>query len=196
MRRRRLVAVVVLLLPVVVTTFAACGVPTDDEPRTISPERVPDPFSSSSAPPTTRAEGGQTEKVYFLVGQRLRATRRPVAGEPDAENAMAELLAGPTRQEQQVRDMTTAIPAGTELVSPPRMDDNVLELDLNEAITLIERPASRTAYAQMTYTAVALDGVAKVRFLIEGRPVDAPTDNGDRAEVDADDYEAPLRPTD
>lgn len=196
MSKRRLLAVVVLLLPVLVTTFAGCGVPTDDEPRAISPERVPDPFSSSSAPPTTGGDGGQEAKVYFLVGEQLRPAFRPVAGEPDPESAMAELLAGPTRQEQQQRDMTTAIPAGTELVSEPEIVDNVLELDLNQAITLIERPASRTAYAQMSYTALGLDGVAAVRFLIDGQPVDAPTDEGDVAVVDAESYLAPLRPTD
>ena len=196
MRRRRLVAVVPLLLLVIVAGVAGCGVPTDDEPRAISPERVPDPFSASSAPPTTNAQGEQTVRVFFLVRQRLMVAERPVDGEPDAASAMAELLAGPTRQEQQDEGMTTAIPPGTELVSPPEMRDNRLVLDLNEAITLIERPASRTAYAQMSYTALALSGVARVRFLIEGQPVDAPTDDGDVAVVDAASYDPPLRPAD
>ena len=72
--------------------------------------------------------------------------------------------------------------------------DGLATIDLSSEIDDIGGPAQKKAFAQIVFTALGFDEVERVRFLVDGKPVDAPTDDGNLAEVTADDYDPPLNP--
>ena len=64
---------------------------------------------------------------------------------------------------------------------------------ISRAINDISGQTQKQAYAQLAFTTFDFTTVGQVRFQVEGKNVDAPTDNGNKAVVTAEDYPA-LRP--
>lgn len=186
---RRAAALASMLLTLVV---ASCGLPADDEPRLVASEDAPvDLAPSTVSPETTAAAGADRVEIFFIdtEADRLRRVTRSVAA-VSPETAIGALLQGP--MDGDPTGLTSNIPSGTQLISAERLEGNVLVLDLGpagqEGIQGVQAEAQTRAFAQLVYTATALDGVARVRFRVEGVPIDARTDGPAKAEVNRDDY--------
>lgn len=171
-----------------VAGLAACGVPLDSQPRAITRTTV----TANDVPPTTSASpGAQDVSVYFVRDDRLEEVRYPVSGDATLSAALRFALGSPA--EGSPAGLTTAVPPGTRLRGVA-VADGVASVDLSSEINDISGENQKQAFAQLVFTALSFRGVSAVRFLIQGKPVDAPTDHGNLAEVAADDYDPPLNP--
>jgi spore germination protein GerM len=168
--------------------LTGCGVPLDSSPRVIdrATTTVPD------ATPTTAATPGAEEVgVYFLDGDRLVRQGYPVEGEATLRQAIGFVLDEPA--EGSPASLRTAIPPGTSLRGLG-VSDGVATIDLTSEINDVSGPTQKQAFAQLVFTALDDPSVRRVRFRIDGQPVDAPTDDGNLSLVDADNYDPPLNP--
>lgn len=189
MRLRRHVAVVVIAASTAVAAgLAGCGVPIDREPRAINQSTVP---PTQTVPTTVASSGAPMVAVYFVNGDRLQAEEYPVEGEATLGKALDFVLAAPP--EDASSEVSTSVPPGTKLRGA-MVADGLATIDLSSEIDDIGGPAQKKAFAQIVFTALGFDEVERVRFLVDGKPVDAPTDDGNLAEVSADDYDPPLNP--
>jgi spore germination protein GerM len=162
---KRLVIVVVA-----VVALAACGIPSDSRPRDV-PENERLQLSDQKAPAQAASSVGP--KVYFLSqapnGQdRLQPAGRNVGSNPSA--VLTELFNGLTKDEQQERRWRTSIPADTKLVSVVQEADGTLVVDLNQAFFQATSENQIKAVAQIVFTATGIEGVQKVKILVEGQP--------------------------
>lgn len=173
----------------VVVGLAACGVPVDDEPRAISQTTL---RPAESVPSTIAPTGAPTVSVYFLNDDRLQAVEYPVEGEVTLGKALGNVLAAPP--EGGASGLRTAVPPGTQLRGAEVTEDGLATIDLSSEISDIGGTTQKEAFAQIVFTALGFDEVKRVGFSIDGRPIDAPTDDGNLSEVSADDYVPPLNP--
>ena len=169
-------------LAVLATVVTGCGVPIDGEPRAISRTTVdPSVDDSRVTPTTTDRPGAATVAAFFIGDQRLVAVDFPVEDAPTLADALAFTLGEPPR------DLTTALPSGTKILSAV-VGDSVAIVDLSREINDISGQSQKQAYAQLAFTTFEFSGMDQVQFLVDGKMVDAPTDNGNKAVVTAEDY--------
>jgi spore germination protein GerM len=173
--------------------LAGCGIPTDDGPRAISRENVPD-----EAVATTETTGPTptVDTTIFLVqspdeNPRLVAVERPVPVESTSSSpepaAVLELLLGAVADdEEQDEGIINLIPDTTRLESQPELQSGTLLIDLTRGIFDIAGVPQRAAFGQIVCTADELEGVDVVRFAVDGEPVQAPTDTGQSELVTCD----------
>lgn len=164
---------------------AGCGVPLDNEPRPVTGATVP----RETTPTTSASPTAQEVSVYYLEGDHLAVTRYPVEGEPTLDAALGFLLSGePTGQAK------TVIPPGTSLRSL-KVDDDLATIDLtSEIVDDTSGQVQKQAFAQIAFTALATENINQVRFLVDGKPVEVPTDRANQNVITADDYDPPLNP--
>lgn len=113
---------------------------------------------------SSSAANRQTVKVWFLQGEQMFATNRPGA---TAEDAMRQLLAGPTAAETR-RGIKTYLPKGTTLRSATVVD-GVATVDLSLNFALGRDGASLLArLSQVVHTTTGPEGATKVRVLVQG----------------------------
>ena len=111
-------------------------------------------------------------RVYFLRGERLVVAHRDVAGPAVLRGAIEALLDGPGAADTAAGD-TTTIPAGTELRGVD-LEDGEATIDLTAEFGSGGGTLSMSArIAQVVFTATQFDNVDRVRFWIDGEPVDA-----------------------
>jgi spore germination protein GerM len=181
--------------------LAACGIPTDTEPRAIPRENLPSGVIDSTT--TTATPSGLTAPadVYLMMPtdegrpRLVRVEREsPIERESSSPTpaAVLEVLlaAAPTPSEEE-RGITNAIPTGTRLASPPELESGVLRVDLTERIYDSQGDTQLAAFGQIVCTADALDEVEAVRFAVGGEDI-AATDGGGattNASLTCDDYD-------
>jgi spore germination protein GerM len=174
--RRAAVAVVVVVL------LGACGVSTDEEPRTMSPENVPfgllEPATSTTT--TVLDERRQTGIGIYLVTPDGALVQRPrtIVGEPSPQKAVSVLLEGPNAEEA-AANLTTVIPSGTELraIEPPT--EGLVTVDLSSDFLSVTGPRQVQAVAQVVFTLLDVPGVQSVLFRFEGERAEVPDGNGE-----------------
>ena len=164
----RAISIVALVLAVV--GLAACGIPSDSRPRDVADN---DRLQLSDQKAPAQAASSVGPKVYFLSqatsGQdRLQPAGRNVTPTPNA--VLTELFNGLTKEEQQERKWRTAIPADTKLMSVTQESDGTVVIDLNQAIFEATSENQIKAVAQIVFTATGIDGVQRVKILVEGQP--------------------------
>jgi spore germination protein GerM len=164
----------------VVALLAACGIPSDGKPRDIAEdERLQ---LADTKAPEQAATTPNSPKVYFLSEgpngeDRLQPAGRDVT--PTATAVLAELFTGLTAKEQQTNKWRTAVPPDTKLLDTPvQQPDGTLVVNLNQAIFQASGPAQINAVAQVVFTATGIDGVQRVRILVEGQPQGWPRGDG------------------
>jgi spore germination protein GerM len=170
MKRATLVLIGVVLA---VALLAACGVPSDSQPRDIRNEQR----LELAEAPAAQAANAPGPKVYFLATdssgdvERLQPSSRDVAADPNA--VLMELFKGLTREEQG-RRWRTAIPNETTLLTAPVLrPDGTLVVDVNKALQQQATGESQIeAVAQIVFTATALEGVRRVELRVEGQTQD------------------------
>jgi spore germination protein GerM len=159
-----------LALVIAVLALAACGIPNDSRPRDVSDnERLQ--LADQKAPAQAASSVGP--KVYFLSqapsGQdRLQPAGRNVSSTPTA--VLTELFNGLTKDEQQERRWRTSIPADTKLMSATQESDGTLVIDLNQAFSQATSENQIKAVAQIVFTATGVEGVQRVKILVESQP--------------------------
>ncbi|MBX3286865.1 MAG: GerMN domain-containing protein [Actinobacteria bacterium] len=164
---------------------ASCGVPLDDEPQVVTGATQP----PEATPTTSASPTAQEVSAYYLVGDTLEVTRYRVDGEPTLEAALQFLLEVPPTGEAKTR-----IPPGTSLRSVKVVGD-LATIDLTpEIVNDTSGATQKQAFAQLAFTALASEGVTQVRFLVDGKPVEVPTDRANQGTITADDYDPPLNP--
>jgi spore germination protein GerM len=162
-----------------------CGIPTDDGPRAIARENVPEDVVDATSEAT--ASQATVSAPIFLVQSpedpRLVAVERRVpAGSPSAgpepAAVLETLLRATANPRERAEGITNLIPEDTRLDSQPELARGTLVIDLTREIFDVEGESQRTAFGQIVCTADALEGVDSVRFQVQGEPTEAQVDTG------------------
>lgn len=177
----------VLLSVGVAVGALSCGVPLDDAPRGIALST-----STTTTTPTTTTvrtlDDEPNARIYFIDQHSGLRAEDVTVDDPTIAGALTALLST-----EPPTGLKSRIPSGTRLLGT-RTQGERITIDLSEEMHDIESPLDRIAYAQLTFTALQFGDHTRVAFQIEGTPVDAPTDDGNRKVVRADDYVYPLVP--
>jgi spore germination protein GerM len=164
---------------------AGCGIPTDDQPRAISRENVPDEVVDA----TTEATASQptvAAPIYLVQSPEdprlVDVERRVPAGNPatgpDPAAVLETLLRATPNAQERADGITNLIPQDTRLASQPELARGTLVVDLTTEIFEVEGENQRAAFGQIVCTANALAGVDSVRFLVQGERRDVQVDSG------------------
>lgn len=168
-------------------TVAACGVPIDDDPRAIGRSTIDAGTAPERQTPTTSdSPGARQVSAYFLRNEGLVSVDFPVDGSPSLADALTFATTEPPD------GYNTSVPVGTSILSA-EVVDRVATINLTPEINDISGQAQKLAYAQLVFTAFAFRNFDAVRFEVDGKAVDTPTDNGNRESVTKDDF-VDLRP--
>lgn len=184
----RAVRSLALALAVFTSTAAvACGVPVDDEPRAIVRSTIATESDAERQTPTTSDSPGARQVTAYLVRDgALVPVEFPVDGSATIVDALTFATAEPPAP------YNTSIPSGTSILSA-EVVDGVATINLTSDINDISGQTQKQAYAQLVFTAFAFRDLDAVRFEVDGKAVDAPTDNGNRESVTVLDYQN-MRP--
>jgi spore germination protein GerM len=184
-------------IAVVTLGLVGCGIPTDDNPRAISSESLPDAAVDDTTE-ATASEPTVAAPIYLVqspddprlvdVNRRVPAGS-PAAG-PDPAAVLETLLSATPNPREQANGITNLIPEDTRLASQPALARGTLVVDLTNEIFNVEGEPQRAAFGQIVCTANALEGVNLVRFLVQGEPTGVQADSGavDGPVSCADDY--------
>jgi len=188
------------VLALVVLAATACGLPSDDTARDLSPDDVP--FNlvapSSTTVPDTPANGEtQDVNLFFQDDERLIAVIAEVAAPVDQvafdpQLAVTKLLEG-TSGLGVPAGVRSAIPSGTRLLGAQTSGDTVT-LNLSDDLSGVESNGLVFAIAQLVYTASGIstenpDGIYQVVVQIDGETITVP--DGEGVELDR-----PVSPSD
>jgi hypothetical protein len=178
-----------ILGALLVLLVTACSPGSQEEPEAIARRDVP--FQLLETTTTTREppadDTAQRFDVYLVSGDRLVASSRSTDASPTAVSALRALIVGPTTADDQL-GIGTAIPPATRLVAVAR-DAEMLDIDLSREFMSSASDGS-LAVGQLVLTATSLPGIERIRFRIDGMPVEVPTGDGALAHgpVTRDDY--------
>ena len=153
------------------TTAPTTAVPETTAPDTTAPTtEVPGTTTpATTTPATTPATIDVT--LYFLRDERLAISHREVAGPAVLGEAITELLAGPTSDEQ-AAGLTSTIPAATRLLGV-NLDEGLATIDLSHEFGDGGGSLSMTTrVAEIVFTATQFPNVDQVIFWIDGAPVE------------------------
>lgn len=184
-------------IAVVTLGLVGCGIPTDDNPRAISSESVPDAAVDDTTE-ATASEPTVAAPIYLvqspddprLVDVKRRVPAGSPAAGPDPAAVLETLLSATPNPREQANGITNLIPEDTRLASQPQLARGTLVVDLTNEIFNVEGEPQRAAFGQIVCTANALEGVNLVRFLVQGEPTGVQADSGavDGPVSCADDY--------
>ena len=150
--------------------LGGCGV----EPQAV-PEPLTIPVPELSQPQPRSGDAGIEITVFFVRGPALAAVPRTVESRTPTE-ALEVLTAGPTRTEV-IRGLRTAL-APQPLTVDEGLPGGITSVAVSPEFAGITGANQLLAVAQVVWTLTDLDGTTEVRFLVEGEPVEVPTDNG------------------
>lgn len=168
-----------LFIALVGLALAACGVPTDRVPQSLSQRDVPFNLLASDVVTTSTTVSSSPTAlatIYLVAADRLQPVDRLVPTPPTVEKVVRRLLSGPSDAEAR-RGLRTAVPAGTTILSAP-VASAIATIDLSGAFVRGTGPEQIIALAQIVFTATSLPGVVGVRFTLEGRPTEVPAGDG------------------
>jgi Sporulation and spore germination len=165
---------------------AACGVTTQDQPRTIDRKDVPfglaDEANSSSNSPRGAT---RSINVYFVGPSGLVPIPRAVSS-ASTEQALAELRQGPTTAQAQGGLRTAVVGGGDTEVS---VNGDVATVRLDPGFLGLSRTEQTWAIAQLVFTLADLQNVARVRFQVGEESLSVPARGGQSTS-------APIGPAD
>lgn len=186
MNRRRpgCVPAVVSLVVALAVLSVGCSISTDAQPRDLAVS------STSTSVPATPTTGGARAYLYYVLDGQLVPVLLPLS-DHQIETVLNALLKAPTLGDR-TKDLTTSIPVGTRLTSR-RPEDGTLSLDLSGDFDNVVGPNRQQAIAQIVMTATEFPEVDRVRFSVDGKPVQVATPaRGDAAVVTDCDYRSLL----
>ena len=127
---------------------------------------------AQASPTTTAGDEVMILSVFFIRDEHIATVHRTVPKTQQvAAAAMAELLDGPTAEDEAV-GMSTSIPEGTEYIGTT-IDEGVATVDLSGEFESGGGSFSMTArLAQVVYTLTQFPTVDFVKFTLDGEPVE------------------------
>ena len=177
--RRTVAALLALLL-----VATGCGLGANSEPDEITADEIPADLLDPNPSTSTTREGATATVTVYLIRRTGSDTRlAPVSREvedPTRPGTRLEALLQPTTEQEQAQGLTSSIPTGTVLLGTPELDaaNQELVVDLSSALFDVEGPELAQAFAQIVWTVTELEGVRRVRFLVDGEPQRAPDAEG------------------
>ncbi|WP_144127909.1 GerMN domain-containing protein [Catellatospora sichuanensis] len=156
---------------------AGCGVPTEETAREIEHTGTATPAAPT---PAAEASGPVTEKLYLLRDGHLVAVQRRVPTQPDAQQLLAHLLAGPTPAEQDT-DLSSAL-AGTTAINSATDAAGSATVELSTALEGTGRSDDVLAFGQLVCTLSSRPDINQVVFTRQGARVGVPRGNGSLTE--------------
>ena len=169
-------ALVALAAVVVAAGAAGCGLPSNRTPEDIDPSAVPSQLIASDNASLQPAAQGQPTMVFFVHGDRLVGRSRKTTVDNIAADSVRALLMGPTTEETG-DGLASAIPADTRLISLD-LDGATAAVDLSTEFGAVGGSQQVLAVAQIVYTLTGSEPIERVRFAIEGRPIEVPDGSG------------------
>jgi spore germination protein GerM len=191
---------VVTIVVAVLIGAAACGIPSDDEPRSIPEGALPEQVREPGTTSTTSRTGSTLEQTLYLVTADEAQDRLvPLAGQVASPTDPSQLPRLTLEALIQTRPENVGLAgvATNQLPSDVRVIDAVVQpdgvLNLNLSSLGIEGARLRLAMAQIVFTATDLksSGITSVRVSIDGVPAAVPTQSGSAdpgTAVTKDDY--------
>lgn len=174
--RRLSGAVLTVLLAFVVLVAGACSAPVDSGPKAIREANIPVGLRSETSLTTvTTVPTGATAEVtvYFINREeRLQAVTRQVSAPVTVEKVLQKLFAGPNRSEAESAGLRTAISADTAIRSA-EVKNQIVTVDTSKYFAFGDLPDQITAFAQVVFTALDVEGVTGVVFAQDGRRLNA-----------------------
>ena len=169
-RARRLLAAVAL-----VAIAGACGVQSDDPPRTVASEDVPfDLLASGTTSAPAQDDQGVGRTVWFVDNNGFLARGERQLSMPVTPNdILTALLQGVTDAEAN-NGLRSNIPSGTTLLGVDGPTDDLVTVNLSGEILTVSREQQRLALAQVVYTVTGLPNVDRVLFEFDGKPTQVP----------------------
>ncbi|MCF6744748.1 hypothetical protein E9529_10735 [Blastococcus sp. KM273128] len=164
----RALAVALCLLAV----LTGCGVDPQPQPQ---PERIAVPTATPGTSTPRADDAGPGVVVYLVRGAQLEAVARATrAATP--ESVVTLLATGPTRAEV-VGGLRTAV-APQSIVADEGLPGGITAVSVTREFAGITGGNQLLAVAQVVWTLTELPGTTRVRFLIDGTPLEVPTDDG------------------
>lgn len=166
---------------------ASCGIPTDDQPRAISPSSTAGSQPNTPSTMDPNSANGVEETVFLIEGsatassdgERLAARTVHVANTTDeaqlAKSTLEELIAQSSED-----GLTNAVPSGLKILSATLNEDGTeLTVDLSDDFNDVQQLLQRQAFAQIVFSATAVTpaNINRVVFHIDGVPIAAATGN-------------------
>ncbi len=166
----RILLAVALTVGLLVATPGCNRVRQPDEPRPGTETTTPKPAEDPPITPPGPAGRMVPSAIYLVSGEKVAAVYREVEGPAVATEAMKSLLAGPTPTETD-QGLGTTIPKGTRLLSLS-IAEGVASVDLSQEFDDGGGTLSMSArVAQVVFTLTRYSTVERVRFLMEGEPL-------------------------
>jgi germination protein M len=149
--------------------------PTEPPTATATTPVAPSPTMTTAAqasPTAVSSDEVTVLSVFFIRDEKIATVHRTVPKTQQvAAAAMAELLAGPTAEDE-AAGMNTTIPEGTEYLGTT-IDQGVATVDLSSEFESGGGSFSMSArLAQVVYTLTQFPTVDFVTFTLDGEPVD------------------------
>lgn len=161
--------------------LTGCGVAPQDRPEPL-PVAAPPAVELSGRP---RSDGPEVT-VFFVRGAALAPATRSTEGS-DAASAVEQLTVGPSRLEV-LSGLRTAL-APQPLTVDEGLPGGLTAVSVTREFTGVTGGNQLLAVAQVVWTLTDLPGTTEVRFLVDGVPVEVPTDEGlSDQPVDRNDY--------
>jgi spore germination protein GerM len=162
-----------------------CAIPTQSDPVSIAPSKVPFGLLNRHPPTTTttlpKPSALVPVKVFFLnsnAGNQLTPANRVVSAPAPLTAILSALLAGPSSAEQGI-GITTAIPNDVNVLSATTSAPNVVTVNFSSGFGQIIGSATEEAVAQVVTTVATENGATTgVIFEIEGQRISVPLANG------------------
>lgn len=167
----------VLAASITAAVLVGCGVPTDDAPRAVAEDEIPEALVAAPTTTTTPPDGVEANLFYVQTVDNESALVR-LAREVDdrmVESVLEALVA--TVPEDLPPSVSTAIPPDVAVLSAT-IDDGVVTIDLSEEFRNVSGEPRIQAVAQIVFTATDLSAVDSVLFSVEGEDELVPDDAG------------------
>ena len=154
--------------------LAACGIPTQGQPSTISPSRVPLGLASP-------AGSGTTNDTPRTIQTGFAGTAQAYQDSLNSEKYLiiTALLAGPTQADEN-DGVYTAIPSDVTVLPATPPQGSVVTVNFNDAFGQITGADAELAVYQVVATVVTAQGKLDtgVLFEIDGAPTSVPVASG------------------
>jgi spore germination protein GerM len=169
---------------------SACGVPSDESARTISPDELPPGLArptSTTAGPSGRADASELVQLYYVRDGVLEPTLVDVGDGGSVEAVLEALRTGPDERLAR-RGYRSAI-GGPDVVRRVRLVRGVATVDLGDAYQQLPPGEQRLGLGEIVLTLTGRPGVGQLRFTLDGQRIDVPTAEGTVvSSVSRDDY--------
>lgn len=171
-------------LPLIVAAgivIAACGIPTQNAPSTITKDAVPFNLLNPSSPTTTAATtppvASVSEPIYLVAPtQHVSPVIRNIAPPANLTQIIGALLEGPTSAESSIGLQTFLAGKASDVVVT--VANGIATVNFASNPVQGVGPSQILAISQVVFTAMAQPNVTGVTFQIAGTAVEVPTAGG------------------